>query len=96
MKKTRLFIRMWLPAVLALSMCSCNREAGNPDVLPSGVARVPLTLEAYTDGSGSKTVLDFPSAKWEDSDEIAVFNGVFRKETSDYLKALALFSALGL
>lgn len=70
-------MRIWLLAVLALLLWSCSLEIAAPEDIPSGGPRVPVTLEAYTEGGG-KTVLDFPSVKWEDSDEIAVFDGVSR------------------
>lgn len=76
MKSLRHSVRVWLPAFLALAMWSCSPETAAPEDTPSGGPRVAITLEAFTDGDGGKTVLDFPSTKWEDSDEIAVFDGV--------------------
>lgn len=66
----------WLPAGLALIMLSCTIETATDEGGPSGATRVPLSLDAFSDGSIVKAVLDFPSVLWEDSDAIAVFDGV--------------------
>ena len=68
---------LWLSACLAFTLASCNIGIEISEEMPSEVKRVPVALEARTD-DGCKTILDFPSVKWEDSDAIAVFDGVSR------------------
>ncbi|MBP5721465.1 MAG: hypothetical protein J6W82_10455 [Bacteroidales bacterium] len=69
-------VRIWLPACLAFALLSCSVETATSEGTPPDADKVQLSLEAFTDGGAGKTVLDFPSVRWEDSDEIAVFDGV--------------------
>ena len=58
-------------------MFSCTREAGFDSADQTGApgARTEIILSATGETPEAKATLEFPSVLWEDSDEIAVFDG---------------------
>ena len=56
---------------------SCAREAGLDAADQSGApgARTEIILSATGETPEAKATLEFPSVLWEDSDEIAIFDG---------------------
>ncbi len=55
---------------------SCTREAGMEQPPQTRADLVEITLRATGESpADSKATLEFPSVKWQDSDEIAIFDG---------------------
>ena len=72
MKQHKLLVLAALTPLLFA--CTAEPEPQRAPAAPAG-GQETIFLSAVTESGPSKTTLEFPSVKWEDSDQIAVFDG---------------------
>ena len=70
---------LFAAALLFAASCSVSAPQDDPLQSPDTQALVTVGLDASLETPGARALLDFPSVVWEDSDEIAVFDGAAKR-----------------